>query len=277
LSDEVERLPSMRKPSRQGVPTRKPRDMAKPMADGGQTRVAPSIVPRATAPEPPTPEEPTLPLDLPTPPEPAPVERMKPEPQPEPGPVAVTEPEPELVASAAPEPMPAPDPEPTPEVQPDRPPQTMRDLFARVEPAFRAFRDAAYGYPAEHMNDRMGSDGWTRKQMLSHIAAWHDITTDRLIKMGTTGQPVPVSGETVAINAAAARVAMGKTAGEVLKDLEASYARLRRHMLRMTDADLRLWGGWAALQIADDTYDHYEQHMPDLVPPGPWPAATPER
>jgi hypothetical protein len=150
----------------------------------------------------------------------------------------------------------------------------MREMFARVEPAFRVFRDAAFRYPAEHMNDRIGADGWTRKQMLSHIAAWHDLTTDRLLKMATTRQPVPLGRDPEAVNPAAARVAMGKTAGEVLKDVEASYARLRRQMLRMTDADLRLGDGWAALLIADDTYDHYEQHMPDLVPPGPWPASN---
>lgn len=278
MSDEIERLPSMRKPPRQGLPKRKPRDMAKPMAEAGKTKDAPSIVPRGMTPEPRMPDEPTLALDLASEPEPAPIAQLTPEPQQEPEPVAVPEPEPEPVASAVPETMPEtmpePAPEPTPEVQAGRPPQTMREMFARVEPAFRAFRDAAYRYPAEHMNDRIGADGWTRKQMLSHIAAWHDLTTDRLIKMATTGQPVPVGRESEAVNAAAARVAMGKTAGEVLKDVEASYARLRRHMLRMTDADLRLADSWAALLLADDTYDHYEQHMADLEPPGPWPAAT---
>ena len=34
----------------------------------------------------------------------------------------------------------------------------MRDLFARVEPAFHEFRNLAYRYPAEHMNDRIGED-----------------------------------------------------------------------------------------------------------------------
>ncbi|HEY7599199.1 MAG TPA: hypothetical protein VH741_04660, partial [Candidatus Limnocylindrales bacterium] len=55
------------------------------------------------------------------------------------------------------------------------------------------------------------------------------------------------------------------------KDVEATYARLRRQMLRMTDDDLRLGDGWAAERIAGNTYDHYEEHMPDLVPPAPLP------
>jgi hypothetical protein len=168
-------------------------------------------------------------------------------------------------------------PEPTPEVLAGGPPLTMRAMFARVEPAFHEFRNAAYGYPAEHMNDHIGDEGWTRKQMLSHIAAWHDLTTDRLIKMSLTGQPVALDRDQDAINAAAARVALGKTAGEVLKDVEASYARLRRQMLRMTDADLRLGDGWAAERIASNTYDHYAEHMADLAWPVPLPGSSTQR
>jgi hypothetical protein len=193
-------------------------------------------------------------------------------------------PEPEPVAPATPEPGPQPEPEPEPEpeappqpVDPNAPPMTMREMFARVEPAFARFRSAAYSYPAEHMNDRIGDEGWTRKQMLAHIAAWHDLTTDRLIKAGMTGQPVALDREQEAINSAAARVAIGKTAGEVLKDVEATYARLRRQMLRMTDADLRLGDGWAAERIAGNTYEHYAEHMTDLVPPVPLPGSGTQR
>ncbi|MEA2676725.1 MAG: hypothetical protein QOJ81_866 [Chloroflexota bacterium] len=290
----------MRKPSRQGVPKRKVRDMAKPMAEAGKTKDAPQIAPRVLAPEPEMsvdPEvllAPTLPPELASElepePEPAPIAQPEPEPGPKPEPAAVAEaepePEPEAAAVAEPEPVVAPEPEPmmaaesapepepapeeaAPAVDPDAPPLTMREMFARVEPAFQAFRTAAYRYPAEHMNDRIGDGGWTRKQMLAHVAAWHDLTTDRLIKAGMTGQPVMLDREQEQINAAAARVAIGKTAGEVLKDVESTYARLRRQMLRMTDTDLRLGEGWAAERIAGNTYHHYAEHMADLVPPSP--------
>jgi hypothetical protein len=268
---DIEKIPSMRRDAKQGVPKRKPRDMAKPMAEAGKTRDAPPIPPRASSPVPqldepqldeplldePLPDEPTLP--------------MEPEPEPEPKPEPEPEPEPE------PAPEPEPEPEPEPAVDPNAPPLTMREMFARVEPAFAQFRSAAYGYPAEHMNDRIGDEGWTRKQMLAHIAAWHDLTTDRLIKAGMTGQPVMLDREQEAINAAAARVAIGKTAGEVLKDVEATYARLRRQMLRMTDAELRLGDGWAAERIAGNTYLHYEEHLVDLVPPVPVPGSGTQR
>jgi len=262
---DIERIPSMRKNAKQGVPKQKARDMAKPLAKSSKTKHARPIPPRAMSPEPMLDDQltdvPTLPMEL------------APEPEPEPEPPVVPEPEPEPVPQEEP---PAVEVAP-PAVGPNAPPLTMREMFARVEPAFAEFRGAAYRYPAEHMNDRIGEEGWTRKQMLAHVAAWHDLTTDRLIKAGMTGQPVALDRDQEAINAAAARVAIGKTAGEVLKDVEATYARLRRQMLRMTDADLRLGDGWAAERIASNTYDHYAEHLADLVPPVPPPGTGAQR
>ncbi len=297
---DIEKIPSMRRDAKQGVPKRKSRDMAKPMAEAGKTKDAPQIVPRGSGPEPEIAVDPEVLLAPTLPVEPAPGPQPEPElePQPEamafadpePEPVVVEpepepervhepepEPEPEPVMVAEPEPVHEPEPEPEPAaaapVDPNAPPMTMREMFARVEPAFQAFRNADYAYPAEHMNDRIGDGGWTRKQMLAHICAWHDLTTDRLIKAGLTGEPVVLDREQEQINAAAARVAIGKSVGEVLKDVEATYARLRRQMLRMTDEDLRLGDGWAAERISGNTYDHYEEHMPDLIPPAPLPGA----
>jgi hypothetical protein len=286
MSDDIERIPSMRRAIRQGVPKRKPRDMAKPMAEAGKTRDAPPIPPRSKATErtideplldEPLADEPTLALAEAPEPEPAPITQMEPDPEPEPGPDPEPEPETEPESEPGPEPEsepePEPQPDPAPALDPNAPPLTMREMFARVEPAFAELRRAAYSYPAEHMNDHIGDDGWTRKQMLSHIAAWHDLTTDRFIKMSTTGQPVGLDRHEDAINSAAARVAMGKSVGEVLKDVEASYARLHRQLQRMTDADLRIGDGWTAAVIAGNTYDHYAQHMADLVPPVPAPGS----
>jgi hypothetical protein len=48
-------------------------------------------------------------------------------------------------------------------------------------------------------------------------------------------------------------------------------------MLRMTDADLRLGDGWAAGRIASNTYEHYAEHMADLVPPVVLPGSGEQR
>jgi hypothetical protein len=127
------------------------------------------------------------------------------------------------------------------------------------------------------MDDHLAEDGWTRKQMLAHIATWHDLTSDRLVKLALTGQPAPLDRNIDAVNAVAARVAIGKTAGEVLKDLEATFSRLHRQMQRLTDAQLRLADGWAAQIIADNTYEHYAEHMAELMPPEPPPGSAARR
>jgi len=94
-----------------------------------------------------------------------------------------------------------------------------------------------------------------------------------MVKLMLTGRPTTLDRDTDAINAAAARVAIGKTAGEVLKDVEATFNRLRRQMLRLSEAQLRLANGWAAQVIAGNTYEHYAEHIADLTPPQPLPAS----
>ncbi|MDL2335311.1 MAG: hypothetical protein QFC55_04705 [Chloroflexota bacterium] len=314
MSDDIERIPSMRKPSRQGVPKRKPREMAKPMLKGGKTKDAPQVAPRpmpgAPVPhlerplpdEPFLPMEPTLALELELAREPL-LEGMAPpvpifepehEAQPEPEPKPVPEPEPE------PEPAPEPEPEPVPEAQswaasarsvesvppaspaePEmpaaRPKLTLRQLVARVDDAFGEFRAAAASYPKEHMDERLGEDLWTRKQMLAHVAAWHDLTAERLIKMSLSGQSVALERDVDKVNANAARVAVGKTAGEVLKDVEATFGRMRRQLVRMTDVQLHADDAWAIHIVASNTYEHYADHIAELAPPEPPPASGARR
>jgi hypothetical protein len=61
-----------------------------------------------------------------------------------------------------------------------------------------------------------------------------------------------------------ARRAVGKTAGEVLKDVDATFNRLRRQMARLTDAQLAADDWYGAFVIGGNTYGHYEEHWADL-------------
>ena len=65
-------------------------------------------------------------------------------------------------------------------------------------------------------------------------------------------------------NAAVARQAVGKTSGEVLKDLDATFNRLRRQLARMTDAQLENNDWCAAWVIGGNTYGHYAEHWADI-------------
>ena len=68
-------------------------------------------------------------------------------------------------------------------------------------------------------------------------------------------------------NAQVARVAIGRTSGEILHSLDATYGRLRRSVGQLTDEQLQASDGWAAELIADNCYRHYAEHAPALAPP----------
>jgi DinB superfamily len=161
-------------------------------------------------------------------------------------------------------------------------PTTVRDTVSRMAAGWVEFRAAADRFPAGRMNEHLDETdprSWTRKQMLAHVAAWHELTADRLSAFVASGerQNRPESENPDAFNARVARQAVGRTAGEVLQELDMSYSRLTRHVDRLTDAQLALHDRWAAQVIAGNSYDHYAEHMADLALPEPPPeeAGTP--
>jgi hypothetical protein len=187
----------------------------------------------------------------PEPPEPAATE--SPPVQPAPEPESQSEPERQPEAQAQPEP---------------KPPQTLSEMFALVDDGWRQFLRAAGAFPNERMDERL-HDGWTRKQMLAHISAWHDLTHDRLGKLILTGESAAFTDNVDAFNARVARQAIGRTAGETLKEMEMTFNRLRRQLGRLTDEQLTADDGWAARVIAANTYDHYSEHRADVYQPPP--------
>ena len=147
-----------------------------------------------------------------------------------------------------------------------RHPRTVREIGDLIDAGWRDFYAAATSFPSEHMNEHLG-EGWTRKQMLAHITAWHDLTNERISHLLATGEPCVLKQDTDTINARVARQAVGRTAGEVLKDMQLSYNRLRRQVGRLTDDQLTMHDGWAAQVVAANTYEHYAEHADDVYQP----------
>jgi hypothetical protein len=145
---------------------------------------------------------------------------------------------------------------------PDRP-DTIREMISLVDRSWERFHDLAVDFPAERLDEHIGG-GWTRKQMLAHIAAWHDLTTERLTALMKSGEPHDLEEGDDVVNARVARAAAGRTAGEVFDSLETSFRRLRRQLEHLSDGQLVGHGGWAQSLIAANTYDHYQEHRDDL-------------
>ncbi len=154
-------------------------------------------------------------------------------------------------------------PKPSPGSQPGPQPRTLDEMFDLVDDGWRQFFRAAAAFPSERMDERL-NDGWTRKQMLAHISAWHDLTHDRLGKLILTGEAAVIAEDADAINARVARQAIGRTAGETLNEMEMTFNRLRRQLGRLIDEQLAAHDGWAARCIASNTYEHYEEHRADV-------------
>lgn len=141
---------------------------------------------------------------------------------------------------------------------------TVKEVLARLDAGWSIFSAAVHAMPAERLEQRLGEDAWTRKQMLAHVAMWHDLTIDRLAAQVERGQPPEIDEDEDAVNARAARGAVGRTTGEVILALDESFRRLRREIARATNEQLAANDSWAASVIAANTWRHYDEHLADL-------------
>jgi hypothetical protein len=140
----------------------------------------------------------------------------------------------------------------------------LRRTLARMDEAWATFDGAARSLKVEQLSARNPDGGWNRKQMLAHIAVWHDLTAQRLLRFGETGEPPDPAGDEDAVNARAARGADGRSTGEVVLSIEDSFVRLRREVAKLTDEQLAANDGWAVAVIAGNTFDHYAEHLGEL-------------
>lgn len=141
---------------------------------------------------------------------------------------------------------------------------TVREMLAQMDEGWAEFSQRLRALPAELLDDHLGEGAWTRKQMLAHIAMWHDLTVDRLMEFSETGRPVELDEDDDVINARAARGAIGRSSGEVLLAVDESYRHLRREVARLTNEQLAAHDSWAATLISGNTHRHYAEHAVDL-------------
>jgi hypothetical protein len=141
---------------------------------------------------------------------------------------------------------------------------TSKATIDRMDAAWEAFRERVHGLPTMALEQHLGDGGWTVKQMLAHITAWHDFTTERLARFVESGEPAPAPEAEDVFNARSARAAEGRTSGEIVLGMDDSYRRLRRTVAGLTDDQMAAHDDWASAIIAGNAFAHYAEHLEDL-------------
>ncbi|HVS20157.1 MAG TPA: maleylpyruvate isomerase N-terminal domain-containing protein [Planctomycetota bacterium] len=158
--------------------------------------------------------------------------------------------------------------------------------------AWPTFRIAA-GMLTDAQLDEKTASGWTYRQMLGHVAGWHELARRRISEYRATGNTQPsadagldallkalgVEDEDRAaltakwdmdrFNASIARASLRDDRHVLFTKLDGSFARLRDEAAQLTDeqvgADISDGRPFAVAVIEGDTYGHYPEHEAELA------------
>jgi hypothetical protein len=138
-----------------------------------------------------------------------------------------------------------------------------RDEQLRLEAEGWAAFEAALSRVPE---DRMGDPGvlggeWSVKEMLHHVTGWLRECSEHLAAMaaGTFVEPEESDEITDARNAAFAEEARGMDITQVRAQLDAARDEVLARFRELPEPDET-----AIEWFASETYEHYEEHLPDL-------------
>jgi hypothetical protein len=114
----------------------------------------------------------------------------------------------------------------------------------------------------------------TSKELLAHVAAWHDRTARRLRVFRATGT-YPDPGDEAALRLPAladeddfdARVSASHRlvgAEALLDELDAAFRTLRAEVAQLEDDQIHATGDWAVAIVRGNTDGHYAEHAREL-------------
>ncbi|HEV2011882.1 MAG TPA: ClbS/DfsB family four-helix bundle protein [Candidatus Limnocylindria bacterium] len=152
-------------------------------------------------------------------------------------------------------------------------PATSSELLARVDDAWRPFREAVRGVGRARMNESTGA-GWTFRDLLAHVAAWHDLTTRRLREFRETGT-FAGPGDEVSLGLPAFRdadefnarvMASHRLVGaEALVDeLDTAFRSLRSELATLSEEQIHANDDWVFAIVTANTFGHYAEHAQEL-------------
>ncbi|HJN92584.1 MAG TPA: maleylpyruvate isomerase N-terminal domain-containing protein [Dehalococcoidia bacterium] len=125
--------------------------------------------------------------------------------------------------------------------------------------AHERWRSAVEAIPAETARE----DGWTLRDVVAHVAAWHRFAAERLSELAAGGGEKSVDADVV--NAEVRTRAAQQSWEEIAREAEAARAEFLRAVEEFPAEMLRANDGLAAFLIGVNGADHYEEHMDDFA------------
>jgi uncharacterized damage-inducible protein DinB len=131
---------------------------------------------------------------------------------------------------------------------------------AREAESWARFAAALDRIPRDRWDGSEVLPGWTVKDLLWHMAWWLDKCARNLEHLRTGTGEAAWPAETVdEVNAKLVAEAEGKTVDAVYEELLASRRLVRTRWEALPDVDTK-----AVEEVAGETYEHYDEHLPDL-------------
>jgi hypothetical protein len=123
------------------------------------------------------------------------------------------------------------------------------------------FEEAVLAIPRDRWEEEGVLEGWTLKGMLRHVAGWLEECAQHFEQMiaGTFEEPDEDDDDTDERNAAFADQAGGMDVTAVWSGLVEARERVRQRWDELPEITKG-----AAEEFVGETYEHYEEHLPDL-------------
>ena len=140
------------------------------------------------------------------------------------------------------------------------------DLLDRIRKSREEAENLIASAPADQLDCLPGpKPDWTAKDLLAHLSFWEHPTLDQL-----AGRSRSASwGDVPAINAELLQKSRQRSVSDVLAEFNQSGRQIAREIGELADADLARESPWndgktLGEHLADDTWVHYEEHLPTL-------------
>jgi hypothetical protein len=144
------------------------------------------------------------------------------------------------------------------------------DLLARIVSGRQALEQTLARIPEKDLEAPILHDGWSVKDTLGHLAYWEGTLVSRLNTLRAGGTPEPL-GDMDARNARTLANTRLLPLEEVRRSEQKTYRQLLDLLQHASPDELFTPGHFAGANgnafeawIGGETWDHYEEHLPEL-------------